>query len=89
MRWENSPRHAREDVAIDRDPAPLHARQNLDQWTLEPFVDRRHPLSHDARLQHTPQAQGEVRFLRSVFAGLFDRRAGQSDERAAGACDFA
>ena len=68
-------RHARQDVAVDRDPTPLHARQNFDERTLEPFVDRRHSLGDDARLQHTPQTQGDVRFLRSVFAGLFDRRA--------------
>ncbi len=40
-------------------------------------------------MQHAPQAQGEVRFLSSVFAGLFDRRARQPKEIAAGARDFA
>ncbi len=47
-------RHAREDVAVDRDSAPLHARQNLDQRALEPLVDGRHLLGDDARLQHAP-----------------------------------
>ena len=82
-------RHARQDVAVDRDPAPLHARQNLDERTLEPLVDCRHPLGDEARLQHTPETQGDVRFLRSVFARLFDRRPREAEEIAAGARDFA
>ena len=82
-------RHARQDVAVDRDPAPLHARQNLDERTLEPLVDRRHPLGDEARLQDAPETQGDVRLLRSVFARLFDRRAREAREIAARACDFA
>ena len=44
-------RHARQDGAVDRDSAPLHARQHLDERTLEPLVDRRHLLGDEARLQ--------------------------------------
>ena len=82
-------RHARQDVAVDRDTAPLHARENLDQRALEPLVDRRHSLGHEARLQHAPETQGDVGFLRSVFARLFDRRAREPDEIAARARDLA
>ena len=81
--------HAREDVSVDRDPAPLHARQNLDERTLEPLVDHGHLLSDDARLQNAPEAERDVRFLRSVFAGFFDRRPRQADEIATRARDFA
>ena len=40
-------------------------------------------------MQDAPQTQGDVRFLRSVFARLLDRRTRQPKEIAAGARDLA
>ena len=67
-------RHTRQDVAVDRDPAALHTRQNIDERALEPLIHRRHLLGDEARLQNAHETQGDVGLLRSVFAPLFDRR---------------
>ena len=82
-------RHARQDVAVDRDPAALHTRQNLDERTLEPLIDRRHLLGDETRLQNAPETERDIRLLRSVFARLFDRRAREPQKIAARARDFA
>ena len=65
-------REARQHVAVDRDSAPLHARQDLDQRTLKPLVDRRHLLSDETRLQNARETQGDIRLLRPVLARLVD-----------------
>ena len=82
-------RHAGEDVAVDRDPAPLHARQDLDERTLEPLVDRRHLLGDEPRPEDTLETQRDVGLLGAIFARLFDRRARESLKVAARAGDFA
>ena len=53
-------RQAREDLPVDRDAAPLHARQHVDQRALQRLVDGAHAFSRKARFEHAPQAQSDV-----------------------------
>ncbi len=80
---------ARENGAVDGDAAPLHARQRFDHRALERFIDMRHPLGGKPRLQHAPEPQRHVRVFGRIFRRLLDRHAGEADEGAAGARDFA
>ena len=70
------------------DAAPLHTRQRLNQRTFEPFVNARHRLRAETRLQDPPQSLDDVGVLGRVFARPIDRDPRQADEVAARACDL-
>ncbi len=89
MVWAKSPASRDSMSPVDRDAAPLHARQHRDQRPLERLVDRRHMLGGETRLQRPPEAHRHVGVLGGVFRRLVDRDAGEADEVAAGAGDFA
>src|SRR5262249_3215880 len=47
-------RQPREHLPIDRDPAPLHAREHRNDGPLQRLVDAAHALAGDARLEQLP-----------------------------------
>ena len=88
-RLREFPGEARENRPIDGDPAPLHRGERRDHRTLQRLVNIRHALGDEARLQHAPQAQTNVRVLGGVFGRLVQRDARETDEIASRAGDRA
>ena len=66
---------ARQHLPVDRDAAPLHARQHRHQRPLQRLVDVGHVLGDQARLEHVPQPQRHVGVFGRVFGRLLDRHA--------------
>ena len=61
-------RQARKHFAVDRDAAPLHARERHDERALQRLVDRRHALGGQARLQARATAAASRRRPRRRIA---------------------
>ena len=53
-------REPRQHLPVDRDAAPLHARQHRRERPFQGLVDGRHVLGGEARPQHAPDPQGHV-----------------------------
>ena len=68
-------RQTREHLAIDGDPAPLHAREHRNERPLQRLVNAAHALGGNARLEHLPQPQRDVGALSGILAGLLDLHA--------------
>ena len=66
-------REPRQHLAVDRNAAPLHARQHRQQRPLQRLVDGGHVLGDHARPQHLRQAQRNVGVLGDVGRGLLER----------------
>ena len=63
-------REARQHLPVDRDAAPLHARQHRQQRTLQRLVDVGHALGDHARLEHLREPQRDVGILGDVGAAF-------------------
>ena len=81
-------REPRQHLPVDRDAAPLHAREHRHQRPLQRLVDRRDVLGGEPRLEHLPQPQRHVGALGGVFGGLVDRDAVERDARFSRAGDL-
>ncbi len=57
----------RQHLPVDRDAAPLHAREHRHQRPFQRLVDGADVLGDDARLEQLPQPQGHVGVLGGVF----------------------
>src|SRR5436309_4475341 len=68
-------RQTREHLAIDGDPAPLHAREHRNERPLQRLINAAHALGGNARFEHLPQPQRDVRALGGIFGGLLDLHA--------------
>ncbi len=75
-------------LAVDRDAALFHARQHRHQRPLQPLVDGDQPVGGKPRLQHVPQAHGDVGALGGVGGGALDIDEVEGDEALAGADDI-
>ena len=78
---------ARQHVPVDRDAAPLHARQHRDERALERLVDRGHALGGEARFQRPPDAHGRIDALGGVRPRLRRGNKRKGDRVAAGPGD--
>ena len=62
----------RQHLAVDRNAAPLHARQHRRHGALQRLVDGGDVLGRQPRLQRVPQPQRHVGVLGGVFGRLVD-----------------
>ena len=80
-------REPRQHLPVDRDAAPLHAREHRQQRALQRLVDAHHVLGDHAGLEHVREAQRNVGILGDVRRGLLHRDIVERDLGLAGADD--
>ncbi len=68
----NSPDSRDQNLPVDADTTPLHAREHFQERPLQRLIDIRHMLGGKPRLEHAPQPQGRVGVLGGVFGRLGD-----------------
>ena len=78
---------ARQHLAVDRNAAPLHARQHGRHGALQRFVDGGDVLGRQPGFERVPQPQRDVGVLGGVFGRLVDGDAVEGDLRFALAGD--
>ena len=85
MRWENV-EVSRDRIALSTfTPARSISPSTGDHGPLQRLVHRRHALGREARLQHHPQPQGDVRVLGGVLRRLVERHLAEGLVRLLGA----
>ena len=81
-------RQFRECLPVDGNAAAFHARQYLDQRTLQRLVDVRHALGGEPGLQNVPEPQRDVGVFGGIFGGLADFDTVESHPGLSGLGDF-